>query len=185
MRLKYLIGLNDPARILENLGAILAWASAEVNIGMFVANLPACRPILEQLFIRFSSWTGSASRSHGGGKPRGRTTGKSQPGGDGTSEQYVLEERPGSSTLQNYLRNGHKTSNVGVETRIYGDLDGESSISLDHVDDGSQNHIVQRVSEEDRFQVNVHKDFRVEVSRGRSNLGHQSEFQERDRRVQQ
>lgn len=90
--------------------------------------------------------------------------GKSRPG-DSISEPYVLDGRPGSSTLQNYLRNGHKTKNVGVETRIYGDLDGGSNITLDHLDDGSEKHIVHRVSEDDRFHVNVHQDFRMEVSR--------------------
>lgn len=171
MRLKYLIGLNDPTRILEILGLILAWGTVEINVGMFVANLPACRPILEQLLVRFSSWTRSASTSHRGEKSKSRTTAKSQAGRDGTSEQYVLDERPGSSTLQNYLRNGRKSVNFGVETRIYGDLDGESNITLDHLDDGSEKHIVQRVSEDDRFHVNVHKDFRMEVSGGKSKPG--------------
>lgn len=83
----------------------------------------------------------------------------------------MLDERPGSSTLQNYLRNGRKSVNFGVETRIYGDLDGESNITLDHLDDGSEKHIVQRVSEDDRFHVNVHKDFRMEVSGGKSKPG--------------
>ena len=156
--------MNDSSRFLQNLGAILAWASAEMNIGMLVANLPACRPLLERMIKHFSSWTGNGSRSFGGGE-KSHTRGTSRAAGNGTSKQYLeLDERPGSTTLQNYLTNGKKMGNTGVETRIYGDLDGDSSISLDR-DDGSQKHIVQKQSV-DGFHVNVHKDFKVEITRG-------------------
>lgn len=168
MRLKYLIGLNDRTRILENLGAILAWASVEVNVGMLVANLPACRPVLEQLIRRFSSRTGSASHTLSGGRSGGHTTRKSRLD-DNTSEQYVLEERPRSVTLQDFLRYGHNTGKVGLQTRIYSDLDEESSNTMDHLDNGSQKNIVQRVSEDDRFRVNIHRDFKMEVCQEGSN----------------
>lgn len=167
VRLNYLVGLNDSSHLFENLGAILAWASAEMNVGMFVANLPACRPFLEQFITRFSSWSGSASRSQGGGKTL-QAHSTSHSAAHGTSEQYLeLGDRPGSSTLQSYLRNGHTANDVGVETRIYGDLDGSSSISLDRFGEGSQKNIVERSSDEG-FRVNVHKDFKIEVSRGKS-----------------
>lgn len=157
--------MNDQSRFLQNLGAILAWASAEMNVGMFVANLPACRPLLERMITRFSSWTGSGSRSFGGGK-KSHARGTSRTAANGASKQYLeLDERPGSTTLQNYLNAGHKTKGTGVETRIYGDLDGDSSISLDR-DDGSQKHIVEKQSV-DGFHVNVHKDFKMEVSGGK------------------
>lgn len=165
VRLKFLIGMNDQSRFLQNLGVILAWASAEMNIGMLVANLPACRPLLERMISRFSSWTGSGSRSLGGGK-KSHARGTSHAAANGTSKQYLeLDDRPGSTTLQNYLKNGNKTNATGVETRIYGDLDGDSSLSLDR-DDGSQKNIVNKASV-DGFAVNVHKDFKVEFSGGK------------------
>lgn len=52
-----------------------------------------------------------------------------------------------------------------METRIYGDLDGDSSDSLDR-DDGSQTRIVEKPSV-DGFHVNVHKDFKMEVTGGK------------------
>ncbi|TID20967.1 hypothetical protein E6O75_ATG05732 [Venturia nashicola] len=168
VRLKYIIGLNDHVNILENLGTILAWASIEVNVGMFVANLPACRPILEQIVRRSTSWTSSVSHTRSGGESRCYTTRRSRPC-DSTPEQWALEERPVSSKLQNYLKNGQKTGNVGVRTRIYGDADEGSSITSDHLDGGSQKNMVRKVSEDDRFHVNIHKDFRMEVSREDSN----------------
>lgn len=165
VRLKFLIGMNDETRFLQNLGAILAWASAEMNIGMLVANLPACRPLLERMIQRFSSWTGSGSRSFGGGK-KSHTRGTSLAGANPTSKKYLeLDERPESTTLQNYLQNANKKSRTGVETRIYGDLDRDSSVSLDR-DDGSQKHIINKQSA-DGFRVNVHKDFTVEVTGGK------------------
>lgn len=157
--------MNDETRFLQNLGAILAWASAEMNIGMLVANLPACRPLLERMIQHFSSWTGSGSRSFGGGK-KTHTRGTSLAGANVTSKRYLeLDERPESTTLQNYLRNGHKKSSTGVETRIYGDLDKDSSVSLDR-DDGSQKHIMNK-SSVDGFRVNVQKDFTMEVTGGK------------------
>ncbi|KAG9203515.1 hypothetical protein G6514_002883 [Epicoccum nigrum] len=163
VRLKFLIGMNDETRFLQNLGAILAWASAEMNIGMLVANLPACRPLLEGMIQRFSSWTGSGSRSFGGGK-KSHGRGTSLAGTNPVSKQYLeLDERPESTTLQNYLTSGNKKSRTGVETRIYGDLDRDSSGSFEH-DDSSRKQIMDK-SSIDGFRVNVHKDFKVEVTR--------------------
>lgn len=157
MRLKFLIGMNDQSRFLENLGAILAWASAEMNVGMFVANLPACRPLLERMISRFSSLTGSGIS--GGGSKKRHTRGASRA--DPSSKQYLeLDERPGSTT--NYLKCANKAGGAGVETRIYGDLDADSSLSLER-DDGSQKRIVKEASI-DGFQVNVRKDFKFEVN---------------------
>lgn len=157
--------MNDQSRFLQNLGSILAWASAEMNVGMLVANLPACRPLLERMISHFSSWTGSGSRSFGGGK-KSHARDTARNGANGASKQYLeLDERPGSTTLQAYLKNGHKTGGTGVETRIYGDIDGDDSISLDR-DDGSRKHILQK-SSADGFHVNVHKDFKMEFSGGK------------------
>lgn len=51
-----------------------------------------------------------------------------------------------------------------METKIYGDLeDYGSEESLDARDDGSQKRIVKKASL-DGLQVNVQKDFRVEIS---------------------
>ena len=80
------------------------------------------------------------------------------------SKQYLeLDERPESTSLQNYLANGNKKSRTGVETRIYGDIDRDSSGSFEH-DDSSRKQIMGKKSM-DGFRVNVHKDFKVEVSR--------------------
>ncbi|KAE9973419.1 hypothetical protein EG328_004415 [Venturia inaequalis] len=163
VRLKYLIGLNDRTRILDHLGNILVWASVEVNVGMFVANLPACRPILERAITRPFSRTGSTSNTRSDGKSRGLSTRKSRLD-DNTSDQYVLDERPESSTLQDYLRNGHKSGNIGVHTTIYGDADEESSITMDHWSDISQRNMVRKASEDGRIHVNVQKDFTMEVT---------------------
>ena len=157
--------MNDQSRFLQNLGAILAWATAEMNVGMLVANLPACRPLLERIISHFTSWTGSGSRSFGAGK-KSHVRGTSRTATNGASKQYLeLDERPESTTLHGFLKNGHKAGGTGVETRIYGDLDGGSSISLDR-DDGSQKHIVGKPSA-DGFHVNVHTDFKMTVSGGK------------------
>ncbi|EUC34864.1 hypothetical protein COCCADRAFT_25096 [Bipolaris zeicola 26-R-13] len=171
VRLKYLIGLNDASRLLQNLGAILAWATAEMNVGMFVANLPACHPLLKHAIARFSTWSGSNSRSYASGIFGSK---KPHPGGPSASnaidsknkwlelDDQQQQQRPESSRTRNYL-NG-KSKGTGVETKIYGDLeDYGSEESLDARDDGSQKRIVKKASL-DGLQVNVQKDFRVEIS---------------------
>jgi hypothetical protein len=61
---------------------------------------------------------------------------------------------------------GSKSKEVGVETKIYGDLDEFSNTSLDH-DDGSQKRIVSKRPSGDGIQVNVQKDFKVEITSGK------------------
>jgi hypothetical protein len=88
------------------------------------------------------------------------------PRADPASKHYLeLDERPGSTTLTNYLKSGNKASaTTGVETRIYGDLNADSSDeSLDLEDDGSQKRIVGKLSAEG-WNVNVHRDFKMEIS---------------------
>lgn len=136
-----------------------------MNIGMLVANLPACRPLLERMIAQFSSWTGSASRSFGAKKGQSHGVSSRITPGVGASKQYLeLDERPGSTTLRNYLKNGNKAGVTGVETRIYGDLNS-SSLSLER-EDSSQKNILKQQSM-DRFQVNVQTDFTMEVSKGK------------------
>ncbi|OAG25310.1 hypothetical protein CC77DRAFT_1076642 [Alternaria alternata] len=120
VRLKFLIGLNDPNRLLQNLGEILAWACAEMNVGMFVANLPACRPILTNLISHFSSSFRSRSGpSHNYGSSKKPYARGSLRGGDPASKHWMeLDERPESTGLNNHL--GNKSKDVGVETKIYG-----------------------------------------------------------------
>ena len=143
-----------------------------MNVGMFVANLPACHPLLKHAIARFSTWSGSNSRSYASGifGPK-----KPHAGGPSASnaidsknkwleldDQQQQQQRPESSRTRNYLSN--KSKETGVETKIYGDLeDYGSEESLDARDDGSQKRIVKKASL-DGLQVNVQKDFRVEIS---------------------
>ncbi|KAI4910899.1 hypothetical protein J4E90_007156 [Alternaria incomplexa] len=156
VRLKFLIGLNDPTRLLQNLGEILAWACAEMNVGMFVANLPACRPLLTNFISHFSSWSGSHSNPSGGYSKKQNPRGSIRAG-PGSKQWMELNERP-----ENHSHSGSKPKSVGVETKIYGDLDEYSNTSLEHVD-GDQKRGGQRPSG-DGLQVSVQKDFRVEIS---------------------
>jgi hypothetical protein len=122
-----------------------------MQIGMLVANLPACRPLLEKMIQRFSSWTNSAVRS------------RSKNGTSGAASKAYLEldERPKGSYLS---QGGKRSKQVGVETRIYGDTmdDAGSVTSLQDSEEG----IVKPSKKEsiEGFRVNVHKDFKVEVS---------------------
>ncbi|KAF6839853.1 cation-transporting atpase 4 [Colletotrichum musicola] len=127
VRLKYLLNLNDTSRFLQGLGIILAWAQAEVGIGLLVANLPACRPLLERALARLTSFTNSKNKSSG------------EPGPSAAVKSSYLElgERdPAKKGTAN-------TNRSGVETRVYGrDLGGNSSDSLP--DDHSQKQIVSK-----------------------------------------
>jgi hypothetical protein len=165
VRLKFLIGLNDQSRFLQNLGSILAWASAEMNVGMFVANLPACRPLLERVITHFSSSFSSSRTRHptNGANTRGTSS------TNAASKHYfeLEDQRPASTTLANYLKSGNKAGGTGVETRIYGDIDASDSDSFDLEDGESRKRIVKE-SSFDGFCVNVHKDFRMEVSGGKA-----------------
>lgn len=159
MRLKYLIGLNDSSRLLQNLGDILAWASAEMNVGMFVANLPACHPLLKHAISRFTSWTGTGSRTLSYGKSK-------KPGGqrlsrDPASKHWLeLDEQP-SDTKRSFI--GTKGSKgPGVETRIYGDMDTCARPSQDGYDDSGR--VIVDGTNHDGLHVSVHREIKMEVN---------------------
>ncbi|RMZ73867.1 cation-transporting atpase 4 [Pyrenophora seminiperda CCB06] len=171
VRLKYLIGLNDNTRLLLNLGNILAWASAEMNVGMLVANLPACHPLLKYAIATFSSWTSSIS----GGSHNRHLSKKLDGGGGGqrissrdlaSKKSYWLEldEQPqsGNSSKRSFLSGGgggtKSFKGQGVETRIYGEVDGTYGRSS--LDDGRTTTAGTR---QDRFLVNVHREIKREV----------------------
>lgn len=141
VRLKYLLLMNDSTKFLEALSIILAWAQAEVGIGMLVANLPACRPILERALARFTSFTGSKNKS------------SQPPTSTGGKKNYLeLDERLSRKNMEGAKRNT-------LETKVYGrDLEQVSSESL--VDDGSQKGIVGKQS---MGAIRVHTDFGIQV----------------------
>ncbi|KAE8838611.1 hypothetical protein PTNB73_03371 [Pyrenophora teres f. teres] len=163
VRLKYLIGLNDSTHLLQNLGNILAWASAEMNVGMFVANLPACHPLLKHAISQFSSWTGgSGSRSLSYGKSK--KLGAQRLSRDPASKHWMeLEEQPEEG------RKGHGGGSKGskgppgVETRIYGDLDTGIRGSMDGGNDGSGRTSADGVRR-DGLHVSVHREIKMEVN---------------------
>ncbi|KAI9152253.1 hypothetical protein HJFPF1_09482 [Paramyrothecium foliicola] len=140
VRLKYLLLMNDNSRFLEALGIILAWAQAEVGIGMLVANLPACRPLLERVLSRIM---GSKNKST-----------KDVTDNGGAKNSYLeLGER---STTKKHT---FKTNHSGIETRVYGrDMKGDSSESLQ--DDESQKKIVPSNA---LSAIRVQRQFGVEV----------------------
>ncbi|KAL0937034.1 cation-transporting atpase 4 [Colletotrichum truncatum] len=147
VRLKYLLLMNDTSKFLQALGIILAWAQAEVGIGMLVANLPACRPLLERALSRLTSFTGSKNKS------------SKDPATSAAVKNSYLElgERDTASK---------KTANAsrsGVETRVYGrDMDGNSSESLP--DDHSQKQIVSKGG---LGAIRVQREFGMEVEKNR------------------
>lgn len=135
VRLKFLFGLNDVANYLENLAPIMVWASAEINVGLVVANLPACRPVLDS-FVQYTT-----SKTDLGDTTRG--AGTSRTGNKSTNNYLELEER-GS----------------GLETSIYGKkADSESELELDN-DSESQKGIVG-YSNDGRMRVQIKRDIRV------------------------
>jgi hypothetical protein len=125
-----------------------------MNVGMFVANLPACRPLLTNLITHFSSWSGSRSHPSNGysKKQHARASIRAGPG----SKQWMeLGERPENHSTS-------RSKSVGVETKIYGDLDEFDNTSLDNED--SDRRYGDKRPSGDGLQVNIQKDFRVEVS---------------------
>lgn len=149
VRLKYLLGMNDLAHILENLGPILAWAAAESNVGMLIANLPACRPLLDSMFAGiFSS--------------RDKSSGMAASGAPGSHMQYLeLDERRGKTKA---------SASVGVETRMYGsELDHDSNDGRSITDDGSQKQIVSSASAVGGH-IHVKKEFGMQVTLNGSNV---------------
>lgn len=90
-----------------------------MNVGLIVANLPACRPVLDSLISRLSGSKGSSKdRTHGVTTSRGP--------GKSTDDYLELEER----------------GNAGLETTIYSKRDHDSSSDLDVDDSESQKAIV-------------------------------------------
>ncbi|WYZ43250.1 hypothetical protein EsH8_VI_000949 [Colletotrichum jinshuiense] len=145
VRLKYLLLMNDTAKFLQGLGLILAWAQAEVGIGMLVANLPACRPLLERALSRLTSFTGSKNKS------------SKDPAASAAVKNSYLELGERDTTKKNISN----ASRSGVETRVYGrDLGEISSESLP--DDHSQKRIM---SKSGFGAIRVQREFGMEVEK--------------------
>ncbi|KAJ0299798.1 hypothetical protein COL5a_005159 [Colletotrichum fioriniae] len=143
VRLNYLLLLNDAEKFLQGLSIILAWAQAEVGIGMLVANLPACRPLLERALARLTSFTGSKNKS------------SKDPAASAAVKNSYLELGERDPTRKNISQ----ASRSGVETRVYGrDLGDISSDSLP--DDHSQKRIVTKSG---FGAIRVQKEFGMEV----------------------
>ncbi|KAK7992118.1 hypothetical protein PG996_012866 [Apiospora saccharicola] len=156
VRLKYLLGLNDAARFLQGLGLILAWAQAEVGIGLLVANLPACRPLLERCITAFAS-TISGNKS------------SKTAAADAAKNSYLeLGERDPVSGSKKGQSTG---SRGGVETQIYGTYLNDGSSESLPPPANSQERIVHKQSQ---GQIHVHREFGMEVEdkqRGKSYNG--------------
>ncbi|KAF2642060.1 hypothetical protein P280DRAFT_291762 [Massarina eburnea CBS 473.64] len=115
VRLKYLVGLNDNSKLLQNLGMILAWATAEQNVGMIISNLPACRPLLTS----FTSYV----------------MGSKQSSNKSSSALNYFE-------LDENRSKGPQSYKGGNETRIYGhEINGDYDKGLP-ADGGSQENII-------------------------------------------
>lgn len=137
--------MNDTAKFLQGLGLILAWAQAEVGIGMLVANLPACRPLLERALSRLTSFTGSKNKS------------SKDPAASAAVKNSYLELGERDTTKKNISN----ASRSGVETRVYGrDLGEISSESLP--DDHSQKRIM---SKSGFGAIRVQREFGMEVEK--------------------
>lgn len=157
VRLKYLLGLNDAARFLQGLGLILAWAQAEVGIGLLVANLPACRPLLESAIAAFASSIGSGNKS--------AKTGATSAAGK-NSYLELGERDPNAAS-----RKGHSmASRGGVETQVYGTYGADgSSESLPPPAD-SRERIVHKQSQ---GQIHVQTEFGMEYENKQRGNSHQ------------
>ncbi|GKT48708.1 uncharacterized protein ColSpa_08889 [Colletotrichum spaethianum] len=144
VRLKYLLLLNDSTKFLQGLSIILAWAQAEVGIGMLVANLPACRPLLERALSRLTSLTNSKNKS------------TKDPATSAAVKNSYLELGERDTTKKNISAN-----RSGVETRVYGrDMGNVSSESLP--DDHSQKRIV---SKSGFGAIRVQREFDMEIEK--------------------
>ncbi|KAK1978710.1 hypothetical protein LZ30DRAFT_632640 [Colletotrichum cereale] len=144
VRLKYLLLLNDATRFLQGLSIILAWAQAEVGIGMLVANLPACRPLLERMLSQLTSFTNSKNKSS-----------KDPASSEAVKNSYLeLGERDPTKKIIS-------AGGAGVETRVYGrDMGDGSNESLP--DDNSQKRIVGRGG---FGAIRVQREFGMEVEK--------------------
>ncbi|KAK8098564.1 uncharacterized protein PG998_014050 [Apiospora kogelbergensis] len=155
VRLKYLLLLNDSARFLQGLGVILAWAQAEVGIGLLVANLPACRPLLERML---SALTSSIGGSHG---KSSKTAGASAAA---AKNSYLeLGERDPSK------KGSTNASRSGVETRVYGTYLNDGSSEDLPPPANSRERIVHKQSQ---GAIHVHTEFGMEVEDGKRGGSH-------------
>lgn len=143
VRLRYLLGMNDLSHFLEKLGAILAWAAAEANVGILLANLPACRPLLESLYSRLRLFTTRDSKSSAAAAAAVKTgsgaAGPTVGGGDGQPDVEL------GVSGRRVKRNN--SAEIGVETRMYGgdmDIDSDDNHSMGDAD--SQKHMVRNPS---------------------------------------
>ncbi|KAH7012119.1 uncharacterized protein B0I36DRAFT_400083 [Microdochium trichocladiopsis] len=138
VRLKYLLLMNDSTRLLEALGIILAWAQAEVGIGMLVANLPACKPLLERIFSLLT-----LSRNGAGRTGNGVTGYNSASGADG-HDNYLELDGPDDSTSDKAKHCRGLRSPYGVmdDTNVVYQRDMANASSDSLVDDRSQNQII-------------------------------------------
>ncbi|KAK7943118.1 uncharacterized protein PG986_012231 [Apiospora aurea] len=154
VRLKYLLLMNDASKFLQGLGIILAWAQAEVGIGLLVANLPACRPLLESAIAAFTSSISSKDKSK-----TGATSAAAK------SSYLELGERDPTK------KGNSMASRGGVETKVYGTYIGDgSSESLPQPAD-SRERIVHKQSQN---QIHVQTEFGMEFEnkqRGNSHHG--------------
>lgn len=147
VRLRYLLGMNDLSHFLQNLGPILAWAAAEANAGMLVANLPACRPLLELLFATLFSHVSRSSAALRDGSEALEPDRK---------EWELQEGRSRGKTKA--------TAGMGVETRMYGsELNGDGDDCLSICDDDSQRHMVDE-SPPTGQQILVKKEFGTKIT---------------------
>ncbi|KAK8084685.1 hypothetical protein PG997_005956 [Apiospora hydei] len=155
VRLKYLLLMNDASKFLQGLGIILAWAQAEVGIGLLVANLPACRPLLESAIAAFTSTISSKDKSK-----TGATSAAAK------NSYLELGERDPTK------KGNSMASRGGVETKVYGTYIGDgSSESLPQPAD-SRERIVHKQSQN---QIHVQTEFGMEFEnkqRGNSHHGH-------------
>lgn len=132
VRLRYLLGMNDLSHFLQRLGAILAWAAAEANVGILLANLPACRPLLESLYAGLRLFT-----------TRDRSTALTSSG----APQLAGDRQPDVELGMSGRAKRSNSGEIGVETRMYGgDLDGDSDEHLCMGDGDSQRHMVSKES---------------------------------------
>jgi hypothetical protein len=117
-----------------------------MNVGLIVANLPACRPLLDTFVSHVSSSKGH-SRERSYGITVSGATGK-------TLDRYVELQEQGNAEL---------------ETRIFSRQNGDnaSEMDVDHVDDRSQKRMLRGRDRSDTLTVQVTRDITVTVSDGK------------------
>ncbi|KAF2451990.1 hypothetical protein P171DRAFT_450677 [Karstenula rhodostoma CBS 690.94] len=145
VRVRFLFGLNDPTRFLQNLSPILAWASAEMNVGLIVSNLPACRPVLDSIVTKLAS-SKDLSRDRSRGAATSRGAGK---------------------TLDNYVELQERGNSAGLETTIYGKKDGDNTSDLDIYDgdsDSQKGIVSDKGQNNGPMRVQVKRDISVVTS---------------------